>query len=90
MLDLFIDEVVKVESSMKYVKIPTLIIGGEDEILVIPECVKKLHNLIRGSKLVMMPNGRHMVCVAEKYKSKDIICDFIKKDILKNKEAVMI
>lgn len=80
-VDFLIDDCVDISSSLKYVKIPTLIFGGKDEILVIPEYVKKLHKLIKKSKLIMLEKGRHMVCVAEKYKVKDIICDFINRKI---------
>lgn len=92
-VDFLIDDCVDISSSLKYIKIPTLIFGGEDEILVIPEYVEKLHKLIKKSKLIMLPRGRHMVCVAEKYKVKEIICDFIdkkivNKNILKEKEII--
>ena len=88
LIDLFIDESISIEASLKHVKVPTLILGGEDEILVIPEYVKKLNKLIRNSKLVMIPGGRHMVCVAKKHEVKDLICDFIEKNILQEKVFV--
>ena len=88
--DFLIDEYINVENCLKNIKVPTLIIGGEDEILALPEYSKRLHEQIDKSKLVMIPGGRHMVWLAEKHKVKDLVCDFISKDILKERKAVLV
>ncbi|SFU55817.1 Pimeloyl-ACP methyl ester carboxylesterase [Clostridium sp. DSM 8431] len=84
-IDLLIDQVIDVSDDMKNIKIPTLIIGGAAEVLVVPENVERLHSLIKTSELIMLPEGRHMICIKEKHKTKQLICDFIKKNFLKNK-----
>lgn len=78
-VDLLVDEAVNFEDDMKNIKVPTLIIGGSEELLVVPELVEELHKSIKTSELVMLP-GRHMVCIKEKYKTKQLICEFIEKN----------
>ncbi len=81
--DFLIDEYINIESCLDKIKVPTMIIGGEDEILAIPEYSEKLHESIKKSEMVMIP-GRHMSCLARKNSVKEIVCEFIDEKILKN------
>ena len=81
--DFLIDEYINIESCLAKIKVPTMIIGGEDERLAIPEYSEKLHESIKKSEMVMIP-GRHMSCLARKNSVKEIVCEFIDEKILKN------
>lgn len=89
-VDFLLDDGIDIRSSLSDIKIPTLIIDGDSEILALPEYSEELIKSIKGSELVMIPNGKHMVCLAEKYKFKELICDFISRKIIKNKKLVLV
>lgn len=41
-------------------KVPTLILAGEKDVIISPEQSKKMHDLLPGSKLVVIPNAGHL------------------------------
>lgn len=83
-VDSLIDEYINIESCLDKIKVPTMIIGGEDEILAIPEYSKRLNESIKNSEMVMIP-GRHMSCLAKKGNVKEIVCKFIDEKVTKKK-----
>lgn len=80
-VDFLIDEAVNIEESLKYIKVPTLIIGGGDEILALPEYSEKMHETIRNSELHIIQGSKHMLPIAKKNEVKDLILKFIKNKI---------
>lgn len=88
-VDFLIDEYINIESCLDKINVPTLIIGGEDEILAIPEYSKRLNERIKNSEMVMLP-GRHMSCLARKDSVKEIVCKFIDEKIAKKKVSQLV
>jgi pimeloyl-ACP methyl ester carboxylesterase len=62
---------------MSNINIPTLIMVGTDDILAIPEYSDKMHKAIKNSKLVTIPNVRHMLPLAKKKYVGQLIKDFM-------------
>lgn len=65
------------ENVISNINIPALIMVGTDDILSIPEYSGKLHAAIKNSKLVTVPNVRHMLPVAKKKYVAQLIKDFM-------------
>lgn len=63
--DFNIDIQLNLESVMGDITIPTLIMVGSDDILTLPEYSVKMHEEIKNSKLIIVPNVRHMLPVAK-------------------------
>lgn len=87
--DFLIDEYINIEDNIKDIKVPALIITGNDEVIAIPEYSEKLHEAIKDSKMQML-NGKHMSCIAQKNKVKELVCEFIEVNVLKNEEIVYV
>ncbi|MBZ4421415.1 alpha/beta fold hydrolase [Myxococcus sp. RHSTA-1-4] len=47
------------------IRVPTLIIVGEEDVATVPVKAERLHQLIPGSRLVRLPRGGHSVTVEE-------------------------
>lgn len=63
-----------VSNQIHQIKVPTLIIVGEQDVATVPEKSKKMHSLIENSKLEMIPNAGHSSTIEEpKAVSKAII-----------------
>lgn len=75
--DFLIDEVVNLDDSLKDVKVPSLIITGGAETLVLVEYSEFLQKGISNSKLVILEGGKHMVFISEKVSVAKHIEDFI-------------
>ena len=76
--DLEICKTLNLENKLIEIKIPTLIITGQDEILGLVEYSEKLHKSISNSKLIIVPETKHMLPIAEK----ELIAKYIKNFII--------
>jgi pimeloyl-ACP methyl ester carboxylesterase len=47
------------------IRVPTLIVVGEEDVATVPAKAERLHQLIPGSRLVRLPRGGHSVTVEE-------------------------
>nr|MCR4943457.1 alpha/beta hydrolase [Clostridium sp.] len=82
--DFCIDEAIDISDCLDKIKVPTFIFTGGDEIIAYPRYSEKLHEVISDSELAILKGGRHLVCISEKDKIKDMVYDFIDRKILKN------
>ncbi|MCH3963610.1 MAG: alpha/beta hydrolase [Clostridium sp.] len=78
--DFDIDIKVDLEDISGNISIPTLIVAGGDDILALPEYSTKLHEKIDNSKLIIVPNIRHMLPVAKKIYVAQLIREFISQN----------
>ena len=67
--------------SAERVKVPTLIIVGEDDVVTPPEHAKLIHEWVENSKLVIIPKAGHLIL----YEKPEEICRLI-KDFIKGAE----
>lgn len=49
-----------VEGELHRIITPTLVLVGEEDVVTVPELADRLHQRIRGSRLVRLPHGGHM------------------------------
>jgi pimeloyl-ACP methyl ester carboxylesterase len=62
---------------------PTLIIVGEEDILIPPKYSKILHEKILGSKLVIMEDCGHVPPIEKPQEFNEVVLDFLKEhDVL--------
>lgn len=47
------------------IRVPTLVVVGEEDVATVPAKAERLHSLIPGSRLVRLPRGGHSVTVEE-------------------------
>lgn len=66
-------------SAVKGIKLPTLIMTGEKEILAVPEYSKYLHSQIEGSSLVIMKGLSHLMPIVAPEKLADNIRAFFNR-----------
>jgi len=78
-LDFLIDEVVNVEECLKDIKVPITIVTGGDEILTLVEYSELIHEKVKNSKLVIIPEARHMLPVAKRKELVVLIVELINK-----------
>ncbi|MDP4143646.1 MAG: alpha/beta hydrolase [Bacillota bacterium] len=75
--DFNIDIALDLEHVMSDINIPTLIMVSEDDILTIPEFSNRMHEGIKGSKLVMAPDRRHLLPIAKPTYVAGLIREFV-------------
>ncbi|WP_368487485.1 alpha/beta fold hydrolase [Clostridium sp. BJN0013] len=75
--DFIIDESIDVTFCLKNIDIPILIVTGGDEILTLVEYSQLINQEVKNSKLVVVPNSRHMLPIAKR----EYVCDLIKEFI---------
>jgi pimeloyl-ACP methyl ester carboxylesterase len=78
-IDLLIDEIVDVEDCLKDIKVPITIVTGGDEILTLVEYSKLIHEKVEKSKLVIIPETRHMLPIAKRKELSEFIVELINK-----------
>jgi pimeloyl-ACP methyl ester carboxylesterase len=54
-----------VTAELPSIKVPTLVVVGEEDVATVPAKAERLHQLIPGSRLVRLPRGGHSVTVEE-------------------------
>lgn len=54
-----------VSEELPSIRVPTLIVVGEEDVATVPAKAERLHQLISGSRLVRLPRGGHSVTVEE-------------------------
>ncbi|WP_163991100.1 alpha/beta fold hydrolase [Pyxidicoccus caerfyrddinensis] len=54
-----------VSAELPSIKVPTLVVVGEEDVATVPAKAERLHQLIPGSRLVRLPRGGHSVTVEE-------------------------
>ena len=59
------------------IRVPTLIIVGEDDVATKPEKARRIHERIAGSKLVLIPGSGHPVTVEEPAAVNAAVMDFL-------------
>lgn len=77
--DFLIDEVVDVESCLKDINVPLVIVTGGDEILALVEYSEHLHEMIKQSEMIIIPNTRHMLPISHREDVGNIIKEFVSK-----------
>lgn len=69
---------------LSQIKIPTLVVCGEDDKLSPPASMKEMANKIKGSEYVLVPNAAHMSPVENPNLVNKVIIDFIQKNLKNN------
>ncbi len=67
----------KLEENMKRIHIPTLLIWGEEDVIVPVRIAKKMKETILNSKLVVIPQGRHSVIIDDPEIFVKEVCSFL-------------
>ncbi|HUK51401.1 MAG TPA: alpha/beta fold hydrolase [Terriglobales bacterium] len=65
--------------SLPRIQVPTLILVGEQDKITPPDLSKKMHALIKNSKLQILPNAAHLSNLEEPEEFNEHILDFLKK-----------
>lgn len=78
--DFLIVEKFDIRNEVKKVKLPTLIVTGEKEILALAEYSRYLHSQIKGSKLFIMKKVAHLMPLIVPEKLSVHIREFLKAD----------
>lgn len=78
-IDFLIDEVLNIEDCLKDIKVPIIIVTGGDEILTLVEYSELIHEKVENSKLVIIPETRHMLPVAKRKELAELIRELINK-----------
>ena len=60
------------------IKVPTLVIVGDEDVATIPSKARKIHEYIAGSQLVVMPRGGHTSSIEEPEAVTGAIREFLK------------
>jgi pimeloyl-ACP methyl ester carboxylesterase len=61
------------------VDIPTLVIGGTADMITPPSEAKRIANLIPGARLLLMPDGGHMLMLEQAEALNEVIADFARE-----------
>ena len=61
----------------KNIKVPTLFIAGDEDMVCPPADVKKFADLIPGSKMMVFPEAGHLLSLEHPNKFAQVICDFL-------------
>lgn len=61
------------------IQVPTLVISGEDDVLVAPDNSRILAERIPGARLEIVKEGGHQLLIEKPYESNRIIMDFLKE-----------
>lgn len=75
--DFLIDEKVDIQNCLNKINIPTTIVTGADEILTLVEYSELLNKEIKNSKLIIIPNVRHMLPVVKRKEVGEILDDIV-------------
>ena len=76
--DFIIDEALDINDQLQYINVPTLVMIGEDEVLVPVETARHLERNVKDTKVIVVPNTMHMMPVAEVDLVVKSVLDFIK------------
>jgi pimeloyl-ACP methyl ester carboxylesterase len=68
-----------VKKRLKEIKIPTLIVQGEDDQVVPLSAARYLEEHIKGAKLMVLSNGRHMSIIEKADEFNKAVLDFLKR-----------
>ena len=66
-----------ISDELDKIKCPTLIIAGEQDVATTPEKSHKIHSLVKGSKMVIIPGAGHMSAIEEPEQINEEIQKFI-------------
>lgn len=75
--DLLLAPKIDILDSLSKINVPTLILAGADEILILVEYSEKVHERVKNSKLVVVPNVRHILPIAKKELTSKLIDEFL-------------
>lgn len=75
--DFAIDINLDLEYTLEKINIPTLIAVGTEDILTLPEYSEKIHDQIKGSRLVYFSKCRHMLPIVKRKKVAELIREFL-------------
>lgn len=78
--DFDIDIKLDLENILSNINIPTLILVGNDDILTLPEYSHKINKNVKGSKLILVPNCKHMLPIAKSSYIAEVIEEFINEN----------
>jgi len=67
-----------VRKQLKKIKVPTLILQGENDPIISRGCCKYLAKHISKARLVLFPNGRHAFNIEFRKQANSVVIDFIK------------
>jgi pimeloyl-ACP methyl ester carboxylesterase len=67
-----------VKKRLKEIKVPTLIANGEDDRVIPLSVARDLNERIKGSKLIVLPKGRHMSIIEKADEFNKAALDFLK------------
>ena len=62
---------------LKDIKVPTTIVTGGDEILTLIEYSELIHSKVENSKLIIIPNTRHMLPVIRRNEVAKLIKELV-------------
>jgi pimeloyl-ACP methyl ester carboxylesterase len=68
-----------VKKRLKEIKVPTLIAHGEDDQVVPLNAARYLKEHIKGAKLIILPNGRHMSIIEKADEFNKAVLDFLER-----------
>lgn len=66
-----------VYDEIKEIKIPTLVVVGDQDVATVPAKAKRIHDQITGSKLVVIPGAGHTSAIEEPEAINKVIIDFL-------------
>ncbi|HVJ98395.1 MAG TPA: alpha/beta fold hydrolase [Acidimicrobiia bacterium] len=69
------------------VRIPTLVVGGTNDILTPPFEARRIANLIPGARLELMRGGGHMLMLEQREELDNLIADFAREVQAKNRRS---
>jgi 3-oxoadipate enol-lactonase len=69
------------------VRIPTLVVGGTNDILTPPFEARRIANLIPGARLELMRGGGHMLMLEQREDLDNLIADFAREVQAKNRRT---
>lgn len=78
-IDFLIDEVVNIEECLKDIKVPITIVTGGAEILTLVEYSELINEKVENSKLVIIPETRHMLPLVKRKEVSELIRELVNK-----------
>mgnify|MGYP001605071087 CR=1 FL=1 len=67
----------KLEKNMKNIRIPTLLIWGEEDVIVPVKIAERMKETIPNAKLVILPHGKHSVIIDDPEAFVKEVCSFL-------------
>ena len=61
------------------IKVPTLVMAGEEDVATRPEKAVRIHGQIKNSRMILIPGAGHSSCLEQPEKVNELIENFIQK-----------